>query len=163
MTEESPQTPAAVPVEVAPEATAAPKTAPKTSAKFNNPYIWGLGRRKASVARVRIKPGEGKFIVNKRELGKYFALEKDRKTAMQALAATESGKDYDVWVNVNGGGTTGQAGAISLGVARALCKADNTLEPKLREGRLLSRDARKVERKKYGQRGARRKFQFSKR
>lgn len=149
----------------APATTPAPAAAPakKKSTKFNNPYIWGTGRRKASVARVRIRPGDGKFIINKRELNEFFCIDKDRNAAMSPLTVTEMSKNLDVFVNVKGGGTTGQAGAVVLGLARALFKSNPDLLPVLREHNLLSRDSRKVERKKYGQRGARRKFQFSKR
>lgn len=126
-------------------------------------YIWGTGRRKASVARVRIKDGEGKFIVNKKEVDVYFCVDEHRHTVRAPLLATEVGKAFDVFVNVNGGGITGQAGAISLGLARALAQLDPALDAKLREKQLLSRDPRRVERKKYGQPGARKRFQFSKR
>jgi small subunit ribosomal protein S9 len=126
-------------------------------------YIWGTGRRKTAVARVRIRPGDGKFMVNKRDVDEFFHLQKDRAAVRQPLVTTDTGKSYDVFVNVRGGGTSGQAGAVMLGLARALIKADRDLEAKLRESNLLTRDPRKVERKKYGQRGARRRFQFSKR
>lgn len=126
-------------------------------------FTWGTGRRKTSVARVRIRAGSGKFLVNKREVDDFFRVERDRLSVRNPLAVTEAAKSYDVYVNVNGGGTTGQAGAIVLGLARALAKADSSLEPKLREFNMLTRDARKVERKKYGRAGARRRFQFSKR
>lgn len=155
-------TPADTPVDT-PAPTVAPAPAKKKSTKFNNPYIWGTGRRKASVARVRIRPGDGKFIVNKKELNEFFCIQKDRNAALSPLHVTETTKSLDVFVNVNGGGTSGQAGAVVLGLARALFKSNPDLLPVLREHNLLSRDARKVERKKYGQRGARRKFQFSKR
>ena len=129
----------------------------------NNPYSWGTGRRKAAIARVRVKPGDGKFMVNKREMREFFCLDKDRRAVMQPLEVNGATKSYDVFVNVGGGGFTGQAGAVVLGLARALIKADPAFEPKLREHQLLSRDPRRVERKKYGRRGARRSFQFSKR
>ncbi|MFQ5414404.1 MAG: 30S ribosomal protein S9, partial [Phycisphaerae bacterium] len=127
------------------------------------PFIWGTGRRKTAVARVRIRRGDGKFIINKRSLDDYFRVDKDRLAARRPLAVAEVGKGYDVFVNVRGGGMTGQAGAVMLGLARALAKADDGLTPKLRENKLMTRDPRKVERKKYGRRGARRSFQFSKR
>ncbi len=126
-------------------------------------FWWGTGRRKSSVARVRIKPGEGKLIVNKKELGDYFAMEADRKAVLAPLKATDTVKKMDIFVNVKGGGTTGQSGAIMLGVARALKNYDGTLIGALRDGGYLTRDGRMVERKKPGQRGARRRFQFSKR
>ncbi len=140
----------------------APTTTKKKSTVIN-PYIWGLGRRKRAVARVRIKPGEGKFLINKREVDTFFCSDTDRNAVRKPLAVTDTAKQYDVWVNVGGGGTTGQAGAIMLGLARALMKANTEFEPALRDKQLLTRDARKVERKKPGQRGARRRFQFSKR
>ncbi len=139
-----------------------PAKSPESS-KFKNPYIWGLGRRKRAVARVRIKPGDGKFLINQREVDEFFGVDIHRQQVHKPLVTTEATKSYDVFVNVCGGGITGQAGAISLGLARALVKADPSFEPKLREQDLMTRDARKVERKKYGQRGARRRFQFSKR
>jgi len=126
-------------------------------------FYWGTGRRKSSVARVRIKPGSGKLLVNKKKLNDYFAREQDRKSAVAALKAVEAEKSFDVFVNVGGGGTTGQSGAIMLGVARALKRYDSSYTSVLREGGYLTRDGRMVERKKPGQRGARRRFQFSKR
>ncbi len=129
----------------------------------SNPYIWGTGRRKTAVARVRIRPGEGKFVINKREVDKYFLLLKDLQAVQTPLAVTETDKILDVFVNVGGGGLTGQTGAVVLGLARALMKYNPDFMPKLKEHNLLTRDPRKVERKKYGQRGARRRFQFSKR
>lgn len=130
---------------------------------FKNPYVWGTGRRKTAVARVRIRPGAGKFLVNDREVPEFFRIEKDRHTAKKPLEVTSSAKSFDVFVNVCGGGITGQAGAVCLGLARALAKTNSEYEPKLREARLLTRDPRRVERKKYGRPGARRRFQFSKR
>ena len=126
-------------------------------------YIWGTGRRKSSVARVRVKPGDGKFLVNKREIDDYFSELQHREACVAVLKATDTLGKLDVFVNVGGGGITGQAEAILLGVARALLGYDPSLEPILRENNFLSRDARRVERKKYGQAGARKKFQFSKR
>jgi len=140
----------------------APATTEKKS-KGNDPYTWGTGRRKTAVARVRIKPGEGKFLINKKEVDEFFRLDTDRNAVRKPLAVTDTAKRYDVFVNVGGGGTTGQAGAIVLGLARALKKSNPDFESTLRDNQLLTRDARKVERKKYGQRGARRRFQFSKR
>ncbi len=154
--------PSSVEVATAP-ATPQPAPSSRGARKFNNPYIWGTGRRKAAVARVRIKPGEGKFIVNKKEMTEFFCVDVHRGQVREPLKVTETEKAFDVFVNVRGGGITGQAGAITLGLARALAKSDPAHEPKLREQGLLSRDPRRVERKKYGQRGARRRFQFSKR
>ena len=124
---------------------------------------WGTGRRKTSVARVRVFAGNGAIKVNDRDLDNYFNREDHRLTVNAPLRVTKTLGKYDVAVNVNGGGIAGQAGAVSLGVARALLKADATLEAALRENRMLTRDSRMKERKKYGRRGARRGFQFSKR
>lgn len=126
-------------------------------------YFWGTGRRKRAVARVRIRPGDGAFKINGREVDEYFRLDKDRQAVAKPLEATGAHRKVDIFVNLHGGGTTGQAGAVVLGIARALKTCNPDYEPMLREGRFLTRDARKVERKKYGQRGARRRFQFSKR
>lgn len=126
-------------------------------------YWWGTGRRKSSVARVRIKPGDGKLMVNKKEFKDYFVREQDRKAVLAPLVTVDAQKSFDVFINVKGGGTTGQAGASLLGIARALKKYDENYLQALRDGGHLTRDPRMVERKKPGQRGARRKFQFSKR
>lgn len=128
-----------------------------------NPYIWGTGRRKTSTARVRIKPGTGKFMVNGKEVDAFFVTEDTRRAAIEPLNVTETRNNYDVWVNVNGGGVTGQAGATSLGIARALRSENENFEGTLREHGLLTRDSREVERKKYGRHKARRSTQFSKR
>ncbi|MBI4718458.1 MAG: 30S ribosomal protein S9 [Planctomycetes bacterium] len=130
---------------------------------MTNPYLWGTGRRKTAVARVRIKPGTGEFMVNERSADVYFLTDRDRSDVRKPLQVTDTAKSYDVFVNVAGGGPTGQAGAVMLGVARALVKANPDFLPKLREANLLTRDPREVERKKYGQAGARKRFQFSKR
>jgi small subunit ribosomal protein S9 len=127
------------------------------------PWVWGVGRRKAAVARVRIKPGSGTFKVNNRDIDRYFAEERDRADIVAPLKVSRAEGNFDVFVNVRGGGMTGQAGAIKLGLARALLTYDESFEASLREHNLLTRDPRKVERKKYGQPGARRRFQFSKR
>jgi len=126
-------------------------------------FWWGTGRRKSSVARVRIKPGGGKLLVNKKELKDYFVREQDRKAVLAPLVTVDAEKTFDIFINVKGGGTTGQAGASLLGIARALKKYDENYIQALRDGGHLTRDPRMVERKKPGQRGARRKFQFSKR
>ncbi len=127
-------------------------------------FIWGLGRRKSSVARVRIRPGEGKLIVNKKELGDYFARQQDRNAVLAPLKAVDEEKTFDVFINVRGGGTTGQAGAAVLGIARALKNYDEEKYiQSLRDGGYLTRDSRMVERKKPGQKKARKAFQFSKR
>ena len=121
------------------------------------------GRRKSSVARVRLKPGTGKFIVNERTLEDYIGVQNLRTLALLPLTLTENTKKYDIVVSVEGGGISGQAGAISLGIARALLEASAELKPALRKKGLLTRDSRMKERKKYGQPGARKRFQFSKR
>ncbi len=126
-------------------------------------FIWGTGRRKTSVARARIRKGTGKFIVNKRELNEYFGRDRDRNEAQLPLRTTNTEKQYDVYINVNGGGSTGQAGAISLGISKALLKEDELLTESLRGASLLTRDSRMKERKKYGQKGARASFQWTKR
>ncbi|MCK4658491.1 MAG: 30S ribosomal protein S9 [Phycisphaerae bacterium] len=126
-------------------------------------YYWGTGRRKTSIARVRVRPGTGEFKINNRDADTHFARDVDRLAVRAPLKATEMLKKLDVFVNIKGGGTTGQAGAIVLGVARAICHYDRQHEQMLRDGGYLTRDSRRVERKKYGQRGARRRFQFSKR
>jgi small subunit ribosomal protein S9 len=129
-----------------------------------NPYTWGLGRRKSAVARVRIKSGSGNFIVNGKTLDEYFTTIRDQRLARQSFDAQE-GLDgtYDVWCNVQGGGPHGQAGAVQLGLARALKGANPVLLESLREHSFLTRDPRMKERKKYGRRGARRGFQWCKR
>ena len=137
--------------------------APEAQTKKPKEYIWGLGRRKTAVARVRIAPGQGNVQINRRDVEKYFTEEQDRKAVHSPLVVTETQGRFDVWANVRGGGPTGQAGAVLLGISRALIKAQPDLEPILRAGGYLTRDPRMVERKKYGQRGARRRFQFSKR
>ncbi|RKY07783.1 MAG: 30S ribosomal protein S9 [Planctomycetota bacterium] len=126
-------------------------------------YIWGTGRRKRSVARVRIRPGKGKLLINKKKVDAYFARRQDRDAVIAPLKETDKLKAFDVFVNVRGGGTSGQAGATMLGIARALKNYDEGLLKVLRDGGYLTRDGRMVERKKPGQRGARRRFQFSKR
>jgi small subunit ribosomal protein S9 len=123
----------------------------------------GTGRRKTSVARVRIRPGKGKISINKREIDEFFKIEQDRRAVLAPLEQCEVLGKVDVVILVHGGGTTGQAGACMQGIARALLKYDSDLNEKLREKNFLSRDARMKERKKPGLRGARRGTQFSKR
>jgi small subunit ribosomal protein S9 len=125
-------------------------------------YI-GTGRRKTSVARVRLVPGEGKVVINGRDAEDYIPFETLREVIKQPLVATETLGSYDVLVNVDGGGYTGQAGAIRHGVARALLQVDPDFRPALKSAGLLTRDPRMKERKKYGLKGARRAPQFSKR
>jgi small subunit ribosomal protein S9 len=126
-------------------------------------WWWGTGRRKTAVARVRLKPGGGKIVVNDRPYDSYFTEDRDRADVLNVLKKTKTHGTVDVFVNVKGGGYTGQAGAIVLGLGRALKRYDKSLEPILRDNNFLTRDPRKVERKKPGQPGARRRFQFSKR
>ncbi len=125
--------------------------------------FYGTGRRKSAVARVYIKPGKGNITVNKRELDEYFGLETLKTIVRQPLVATETEKKYDINVNVKGGGTTGQAGAIRHGIARALLKVDEDFRPTLKQAGFLTRDPRMKERKKPGLKAARRAPQFSKR
>src|SRR3989440_12420101 len=137
-----------------------------TSTEPNQPkptYIRGIGRRKSAVARVRIAPGSGKIEINGRTLNDYFTAERDRKAIFGPLEVTNVAGKMDVLVNADGGGPSGQTGAIVMGLGRALAKYDNSLEVALRGAGFLTRDSRMKERKKYGQRGARRRFQFSKR
>ncbi len=124
---------------------------------------YGTGRRKSAIARVRLIPGEGKITINKRDIDDYFGLETLKVVVRQPLTLTGTLDKYDVIANVNGGGFTGQAGAIRLGVARALLRADSELRPALKRAGFLTRDSRMVERKKYGLKKARRAPQFSKR
>ena len=123
----------------------------------------GTGRRKTAVARVYLRPGSGSVTINGRNVDEYFHRQENIIVAKQPLVITEKETDFDVLVKVSGGGESGQAGAIRHGVARALVKYDEGLTRTLRANGFLTRDPRMVERKKYGQRGARRKFQFSKR
>ena len=123
----------------------------------------GTGRRKTSVARVFLRPGSGDIKVNGRSLDQYFTAEASRAQVRQPLLATETADKFDVLVNTSGGGFTGQAGAIRLGIARALCDFNAELRGKLKQLGMLTRDPRAHERKKYGQKGARKRFQFSKR
>jgi small subunit ribosomal protein S9 len=123
----------------------------------------GTGRRKTSVARIFLRPGKGDIKVNGRNFEEYFPTETPRALVRQPLLATETADRFDVLVLSNGGGQMGQAGAVRLGIARALVEFNSELRPKLKEMGFLTRDPRKHERKKYGQRGARARFQFSKR
>lgn len=124
---------------------------------------YGTGRRKRSVARVRLVPGDGNIVVNGRDINDYFDLETLRTTAREPLVETETEGSYDVLVNVGGGGHNGQAGAIRHGISRALLEADPDLREMLKRGGYLTRDPREKERKKYGLRSARRAPQYSKR
>ena len=122
-----------------------------------------VGRRKTSVARVYLRPGSGKVVINKREIETYFPLLTRRVQALAPLTVTETAGEVDLVINAKGGGLTGQAEAVQLGIARALLKYNEELRKPLRDAGLLTRDPRMVERKKYGQPKARKRFQFSKR
>jgi small subunit ribosomal protein S9 len=124
---------------------------------------YGTGRRKSSVARVFLRPGSGKFTVNSKPFEEYFVTEAQRVAAKQSLVSSETSATFDVLVTASGGGINGQAGAVRLGVARALLEFNAELRKKLKSEGLLERDSRGKERKKYGQKGARARFQFSKR
>lgn len=123
----------------------------------------GVGRRKKSTAIVKLKEGKGEIIVNKRSLEKYFPLFYQQQEVTKPLVVTDLKDKFDIEVKVEGGGITGQVDAIKLGISRALVKYDSSLTPKLKEYGLLTRDPRMKERKKYGQKGARKKFQWTKR
>ena len=131
-----------------------------TSAK---PYFYGTGRRKKSVARVRIYPGNGQITINGKDIDEYFGLETMKLIVNQPFTVTDTVGKFDIVANVKGGGFSGQAGAIRHGVARALLSADETYKPLLKKAGFLTRDPRMKERKKYGLKGARRAPQFSKR
>lgn len=124
---------------------------------------YGTGRRKSSVARVFLRPGSGKFTVNDRELDMYFLTDAQRVEVRQPLVTSETTSTFDITANVSGGGINGQAGALKMGIARALLEFNLELRKKLKAEGFLTRDARGKERKKYGQKGARKRFQFSKR
>lgn len=124
---------------------------------------WGTGRRKEAVARVRLVPGDGKIIINDREFENFFPNKTSRLIVQQPLAITETATRFDVICRVHGGGVTGQAGAIKLGIARALIKANPDLRPALKKFGFLTRDPRMKERKKYGLHKARKAPQYSKR
>ncbi|GAB4272555.1 MAG: 30S ribosomal protein S9 [Candidatus Rifleibacteriota bacterium] len=126
-------------------------------------YIWGTGRRKSATARVRICRGEGKIIVNNRAFEEYFPIPLTRKIIVQPLTITEMLGKFDVYANITGGGSSGQAGALRHGLARALVKFNSELRPALKKNGYLTRDPREKERKKYGLKKARRRPQFSKR
>ena len=155
---------AAIPAEAQPTAgmpetaVESPVTPPPKGARF-----LGTGRRKTAIARVRLTSGEGKITINGRELKSFFSETQDRDAVTAPFTVTNSAGLWNAQITVAGGGHTGQSGAIKLGIARALLKANSQLEPKLRDSGFLTRDAREVERKKYGKRKARRSFQFSKR
>ena len=126
-------------------------------------WVWGTGRRKTAVARVRIRPGAGQVQVNKKALNDYFPTRRLQARAVEPLRAVKLEGRVDVFANISGGGITGQAEAMLMGLARSLSKYDESTSAVLRSAGYLTRDARMVERKKYGRRGARRRFQYSKR
>lgn len=128
-----------------------------------NSYIYGLGRRKTAVARVKLMAGKGKMEANGLDLKEYFPTENLIRIAQRPLKIANCGNKYDIIALLNGGGYSGQAGAMALGISRALIKTEPQLRSPLKKAGLLMRDPREKERKKYGQRGARRRFQFSKR
>ncbi|MBK8464576.1 MAG: 30S ribosomal protein S9 [Chloracidobacterium sp.] len=124
---------------------------------------YGTGRRKTSTARVYLRPGSGNIVVNKRDFNTYFPNEALQMIIRQPLRLTETTEKFDILVNVDGGGTAGQAGAVRHGITRALMEFNSDLRPALKKAGLVTRDPRQKERKKYGQKGARARFQFSKR
>ncbi|MCP4899188.1 MAG: 30S ribosomal protein S9 [bacterium] len=124
---------------------------------------YGTGRRKSAVARVYLRPGSGKVVINRRDFDDYFPNQVLKMVIRQPLQLTETSDKFDILVNVDGGGSSGQAGAIRHGISRALLEYNSELRPRLKAAGLLTRDAREVERKKYGQPKARKRFQFSKR
>jgi small subunit ribosomal protein S9 len=132
-------------------------------AKVNSAKYYGTGRRKKSIARVYLVPGTGAIIINKRAMDEFFGLETLKLIVRQPLEATQTTDQFDVLVNVHGGGMTGQAGAIRHGISRALLQADLDYRPTLKKAGFLTRDPRMKERKKYGLKAARRAPQFSKR
>jgi len=165
MAEKQPESPLIDPAVI--KSKSSSKSEKKPAAAKKSPgkgkFAWGTGRRKSSVARVRIRPGDGALLINKKEVDDYFRHQQDRNSVRAPLKALKMENVFDVYVNVKGGGTTGQAGATMLGIARALRNFDENFIKDLRDGGYLTRDGRMVERKKPGQRGARRRFQFSKR
>ncbi|MFA7325674.1 MAG: 30S ribosomal protein S9 [Ignavibacteriae bacterium HGW-Ignavibacteriae-4] len=125
--------------------------------------FWGTGRRKTSVASVRITPGKGEFVINDKDVDQFIDLQSNKEKILKPLVVTALNGQYNIVANVKGGGLTGQTGAIQLGLARAIIEMDPELKQQLKDADLLTRDSRMVERKKYGRKKARKKFQFSKR
>ena len=146
-----------------PACAATPAAAKATAGPDSKGWFWGTGRRKTAIARVRVRPGSGDIKLNEKPLDDYLTEDRDRKAVLAVLEKTSTKGKIDVTAGLVGGGFTGQTGAVVMGLARALLNYDASLEPILREHGFLTRDARKVERKKYGQAGARRRYQFSKR
>jgi small subunit ribosomal protein S9 len=161
--QEDPTQNADVETPVVEEAVPEPTPTPIPTGPDAHGWWRGTGRRKTAVARVRIKSGNGLFKINEREFESYFCEERDLNNINAVLEKTDVKGSIDIYVTTNGGGYMGQAGAVILGLGRALLKYDPALEPILRDNGFLTRDAREVERKKYGQPGARKRFQFSKR
>jgi small subunit ribosomal protein S9 len=131
-----------------------------TSSKIQ---YYGTGKRKSSIARVYLRPGSGEIKINKRTIEDYFPSDALKMILKQPLALTESADKFDIYANIAGGGSTGQAWAMRLGISRALCDFNQELRAQLKKGGFLTRDSRIKERKKYGQPGARKRFQYSKR
>ena len=131
-----------------------------TSSKIQ---YYGTGKRKSSIARVYLRPGSGEIKINKRTIEDYFPSDALKMILKQPLALTESADKFDIYANIAGGGSTGQAWAVRLGISRALCDFNQELRAQLKKGGFLTRDSRIKERKKYGQPGARKRFQYSKR
>ena len=156
------ETPVAPTAPAEPVVVEAPEPAPAAE-KPADAFFWGTGRRKSSVARVRIRPGPGTIVVNGKDYKEYFTDVNARVVVESTLKAVDGLEEFEVRVNVDGGGYTGQAGAIRMGLARALAKIEQRYAETLKAGGFLTRDSRMKERKKYGLRGARRAFQFSKR
>ncbi len=125
--------------------------------------FYGTGKRKSSIARVRLKPGSGKIVINKKDLDDYFGRETSKMVVKQPLEITDNVDKFDIFVTVSGGGDSGQAGAIKHGITKALLEVDNALRGTLKKAGFITRDSRIKERKKYGKAAARRSFQFSKR
>jgi small subunit ribosomal protein S9 len=132
-------------------------------ASSNKIQYYGTGKRKSSIARVYLRPGSGEIRINKRAFGDYFPSDALKMIIQQPLQLTESAGKFDIYANIQGGGLTGQAWAMRLGISRALCEFNQELRGRLKGGGFLTRDSRIKERKKYGQPGARKRFQYSKR
>jgi small subunit ribosomal protein S9 len=161
-TEAAAETPVEAPVEVPADVAAAP-TVPSVPAVPADRPIQTVGRRKRAIARVRLVPGTGKYIVNGKTLEDYFPSKVHQQTVAEPFVTVEAGDNFDVFVNLSGGGATGQAGALRLGIARALVEVDPNTRPALKAAGFLTRDAREKESKKYGLKKARKAPQYSKR
>ncbi|WP_347177489.1 30S ribosomal protein S9 [Glycomyces sp. L485] len=159
---EAPEPVAEAPVEVPADVAAAP-TVPSVPAVPADRPIQTVGRRKRAIARVRLVPGTGKYVVNGKTLEDYFPSKVHQQTVAEPFVTVEAGDNFDVLVNIKGGGATGQAGALRLGIARALVEIDPNMRPALKAAGFLTRDAREKESKKYGLKKARKAPQYSKR